>query len=113
MLLWHWKEERNRNIPELKAYANEQEYNAGADEHIKKLMGFLNEKKFMPVKDYMEPALRKHMGAFVPEDKRNFFANIIHHAPGVLYSHSTHWFELARLKEEPPFKLLRKDPLPL
>jgi hypothetical protein len=104
--------ERNRNIPELNAYSNEQEYNAAADAHIKKLMGFLKEKEILPVKDYMEPALGIHKGEFVPEDRRNFFANIIHRAPAVLYSHGTHWFELARLKEEPHPDMLRKDPLP-
>ena len=104
--------ERNKNIPELKAYANEQEYNEGAGAHIKKLMQFLKQKQILPVKDYMEPALRKHIGSFVPEEKRNFFANVMHHAPGVLYSHSTHWFEIARFTEEPHNSLLRHDPLP-
>lgn len=104
--------ERNRNLPELKAYATEQEYNEGADAHIKKLMNFLKEKEILPVKNYMEPALRKHIGSFVPEDKRNFFANVMHKAPGVLYSHSTHWFEIARFTEEPHSSLLRHDPLP-
>ncbi|MES2650068.1 MAG: hypothetical protein V4717_24540 [Bacteroidota bacterium] len=106
------EKERNRHLPPLKPYTNEQEYNAGADQHIKQLMLFLKEKDIMPVTAYMEPSLRKHMGSFEPEDKRNFFGNIIHHAPGVLYSHSTHWFELARLKEDPHPDLLRKDPLP-
>ncbi|MGE5109000.1 MAG: DUF885 family protein [Sphingobacteriales bacterium] len=104
--------ERNHTIPELKAYSNEQEFKEGTDLHIKKIMAFLKQKEILPVKDYMEPGLRKHIGEFVPEEKRNFFANISHHTPGVLYSHSTHWFELARLKEEPHQSLLRKDPLP-
>jgi hypothetical protein len=104
--------EHNRNLPELKAYTTEQEYNEGADAHIKKLMQFLKDKQVLPVKDYMEPALRKHIGSFVPADKRNFFANVMHNAPGVLYSHATHWFEIARFTKEPNQSLLRKDPLP-
>lgn len=104
--------ERNKNIPELKAYANEQEYHDGASAHIKKIMSFLKDKQILPVKDYMEPGLTKHIGSFVPEEKRNFFANISHHAPGVLFSHSTHWFEIARFTEEPNPSLLRREPLP-
>lgn len=104
--------ERNKNIPELKAYVNEQEYHEGANAHIKKIMQFLKDKQILPVKEYMEPGLIKHIGNFVPEEKRNFFANISHHAPGVLFSHSTHWFEIARFTEEPNPSLLRREPLP-
>ena len=60
----------------------------------------------------MEPALRKHIGEYIPEDKRNFFANISFRAPGILYSHSTHWFEIARLTEEPHPDFIRTKPLP-
>lgn len=60
----------------------------------------------------MEPELRKHLGDFVPEQNRNFFANISHRAPAVLYSHSTHWFEVAGLTHESHASLLRKEALP-
>ena len=60
----------------------------------------------------MELEIRKHIGEFIPENKRNFFANISFRAPAVLYSHSTHWFEIARLREEPHTSILRKEALP-
>lgn len=104
--------ERNRDLPELKAISNEQEFKVLTDLHVTKLMNFLKEKKILPVKDYMEPALRKHIGEYVPEEKRNFFANVSFKAPAVLYSHSTHWFEIARFTEEPQASLFRRDPLP-
>ena len=72
----------------------------------------LKQKEILPVKNYMEPELRKNIGEFIPEDKRNFFANISFRAPAILYSHSTHWFEIARLREEPHTSLLRKEALP-
>ena len=75
-------------------------------------MGFLKDKEILPVKDYMEPGLRKHIGLYIPEEKRNFFANISFRAPGVLYSHSTHWFEIARLTQEPNPDIIRTKPLP-
>ncbi len=104
--------EHNRSLPELKAFSNEPEFKEGSEADIKKLMSFLKQKEVIPVKDYMEPALRKHIGEYVPEEKRNFFLNISYRAPAVLYSHSTHWFEIAKFTEEPHASLLRRDPLP-
>jgi hypothetical protein len=104
--------EHNRNLPELKAFSNEQEFKDGSESDIKKLMKFLKQKQILPVKDYMEPALRKHIGEYVPEEKRNFFLNVSYKAPAVLFSHSTHWFEITRFTEEPHTSLLRRDPLP-
>ncbi len=104
--------ERNRMLPELKAYSTIAEFTKGTDASVNKLMNFLRQKDILPVKDYMEPALRNHIGEYVPEDKRNFFSNISFREPGVLYSHSTHWFEIARLKEEAHPSVLRKNALP-
>ena len=104
--------EHNKKLPELKPFSTPEEFTAGTDAAVKHLMNFLKQKEILPVKDYMEPALRKHIGEFIPEDKRNFFANISFRAPAVLYSHSTHWFEIARMKEEPHPDLLRRNALP-
>lgn len=104
--------ERNRHLPELKPISGVEEFKKQTDLSVKKLMNFLKQKEILPVKDYMEPALRNHIGEYIPEDKWNFFANISYREPGVLYSHSTHWFEIARLREEPHASLLRHDALP-
>jgi hypothetical protein len=104
--------EHNRNLPELKAFSSAEEFNLQTDLAVKKLMNFLAQKEILPVKDYMEPALRKQIGAYIPEDKRNFFANISFRAPAILYSHSTHWFEIARLTHEPHPSMLRQTALP-
>lgn len=106
------EKEHSRNLPELKPFSNPQEFRQGTDLAVNQLMGFLKQREILPVKSYMEPELRKHLGSFTEENKRNFFANISSRAPGVLYSHSTHWFEIARLREEPHANLLRKEALP-
>jgi hypothetical protein len=49
----------------------------------------------------MEPALREHLGSFVPVERRNFFAIGAHHDPLPLFTHFYHWFELARMDREP------------
>jgi hypothetical protein len=104
--------ERNKNLPELSPIATVEQYKTQTDAAVTHMMRFLKEKKILPVKEYMEPELRKHLGDFVPEQNRNFFANISHRAPAVLYSHSTHWFEVAGLTKEPHASLLRKEALP-
>jgi hypothetical protein len=63
------------------------------------------------VKDYFEPALREHLGGFVPKDKRNFFWITAHYDQRPLYSHFYHWFELARMDAEPNKSEIRKGPL--
>ncbi len=104
--------EHNKNLPELKAFSTPEEFSAGTDAAVKHLMNFLKQKEILPVKKYMELGLRKHIGAFIPEDKRNFFSNVSFRAPDVLYAHSTHWFEIARLTEEPHPNNIRRAALP-
>ena len=104
--------ERNKNLPELTPISTIEQYKTKTDASATMLMRFLKEKKILPVKDYMEPALRKHLGDFVPEQNRNFFSIISHLAPAVLFSHSTHWFEVEGLVKDPNKSLLRKDALP-
>ncbi len=104
--------ERNKNLPEMKAFSNTEEFKTGTDLSLKRMMDFLKNKKILPVKEYMEPSIRKHMGSFIPEDKRNFFANISFREPNVLYAHSTHWFEIARQTIEPHPSELRREALP-
>ena len=50
-----------------------------------------------------------HLGSFIPADKRNFFWITAHYDPKHLYSHFYHWFELARMDQEPHKNPLRKD----
>lgn len=102
----------NKNIPPLKPFDNAATYNEQNDLGLKQLISFLRDKQVLPVKDYMEPELRKHLGSFLPEEKRNFFANINHNAPAIMHSHATHWFEIARMTYEPHPSPFRKDALP-
>ena len=104
--------QRNRDLPQLKPISSPEEFDRHADQSITKLMRFLKDKQILPVRDYMEQALRKHIGSYQPEEKRNFFLKIIHYEPMVLYTHATHWFDLARMNEEPHSSLVRREALP-
>lgn len=106
------EQQHNRNLPPLKAISSAEEYDRHSDQSITKIMTFLKKNEILPVRAYYEPALRKHIGSFVPEEKRNFFGNVMHHEPAVLYTHATHWFDLARMAEEPHPSLIRRHALP-
>ncbi|WP_421764327.1 hypothetical protein [Ekhidna sp.] len=105
------EEHRNRDLPQLNPVASIEAYDELADRSATSLINFLDEDEVVTVKDYFEPALREHLGGFVPQETRNFFWITAHHDPRPLYSHFYHWFELARMDIEPNNSPIRKGPL--
>ncbi len=105
------EEHRNRNLPELKAANTPEDFYALTERGVQSFMKFLEEQDIVTVKDYWEPALREHQGSFIPEEKRNFFYIGMHYDARPLYSHFYHWFELARMDNEPNASPIRKGSL--
>ncbi len=105
------EEHRNRALPMIEDVGSEAEYAKLADRSATSLMGFLKEQEIVTVKDYFEPALREHLGSYVPKETRNFFYITAHLDPRPLFSHFYHWFELARMDTEPNKSEIRKGPL--
>lgn len=105
------EEHRNRKLPPLKAVTNAREYDELADRAAESLINFLDQEDIVTVKDYFDPALREHLGAYVPEETRNFFWITVHYDPRPLYSHFYHWFDLAREDLEPSSNAIRQGPL--
>jgi len=105
------EEHRNRSLPPLQAADSKEAYDTMADEGARSLLSFLENQDIVTVKEYFEPALREHLGSFVPEEKRNFFLIGEHYDPRPLYSHFYHWFELARMDLEPNASEVRRGPL--
>lgn len=105
------EEHRNRDLPELTAAATLENYNQRVEHAITQMMSFFDEQQVMPVEAYMEDELRKHTGAFVPAEKRSFFAIVSHHDPRPLMSHYYHWFDLAKMREDPHESLVRRNAL--
>lgn len=105
------EEHRNRNLPPLEAADSPEAYDKLAERSASSLLAFLEEAGIVTVRDYFDPALRAHLGAFVPEQTRNFFWITAHYDPRPLYSHFYHWFELARMDTEPHASEIRRGPL--
>ena len=105
------EEQRNKHLPPMVAAGNAEEYAALADEAVSRIMKFLREKDIVTVADYMEPAMREHMGSFIPEEQRHFFWITAHFDPAPLFTHFWHWFELARMDNEPHPSPIRQGAL--
>jgi len=105
------EEHRNRDTPQLEPVDSPEAYDALAEEAAQSLMRFLEEENMVTVKEYFEPALREHLGQYVPVETRNFFYITSHHDPRPLFSHFYHWFELARMDNEPHASEIRRGPL--
>lgn len=106
-----FEEHRNRDLPELKAADSPEAFEKMSEESVESLMRFLDQRDIVTVKDYYEPAMREQKGRFQPKEKRNFFSIGMHYDARPLYSHWYHWFELARMIEEPNQSTIRRGPL--
>ncbi len=105
------EEHRNRNLPQLPPANTPAQFDALAKKSANNLLEFLDRQDIVTVKPYFKPALDAHLGSFVPEANRNFFVIGMHYDPRPLYSHFYHWFELARMDNEPHKSLVRRGPL--
>lgn len=105
------EEHRNRQLPKLAAADSPEAYHMLAERSAKSLLNFLDQEEMVTVKNYFGPALREHLGQYIPEERRNFFWIGAHYDPRPLYSHFYHWFELARMDNEPNRNPIRRGPL--
>jgi len=105
------EEQNNMDLPLMSAANTPEEFAQLTEQGVQRFMNFLSDKEIMPIKPNMEPALREHMGQFVPADQRNFFAIGMHYDPLPLYSHFIHWFDLAQVRDEPHESPIRRGAL--
>jgi len=105
------EEQRNRNLPMLRESNTVLDYDSLKEKSVKSYLQFLDQQQLLTMKNYYEPALREHVGGFVPKEKRNFFLITMHYDPRPLYSHFYHWFELAQMDLEPHASEMRRAPL--
>lgn len=105
------EEHNNRNLPEPKPANTPEKFEILTENAVNTFIKFINEKEIMPYKENMEPALREHMGKFVPSEDRNFFNIGLHIDPLPLYSHFVHWFDLAEMRDNPHSSSIRREAL--
>jgi hypothetical protein len=104
---------RNRKLPPLAPVANADEYDRRLNDAVTEYMAFLREQEIVSIRDYMDAALRARIGKFSPprEGRREFFSEINYRDPVVMRTHGYHWFDLARMSNEPHPCPIRRVPL--
>ena len=107
-----FEEQRNRALPPIVPIATPQEYQRRANAAVDRYIAFLRERDILEVKDFHDPAMRAHIGSFVPAEQRNFFLIVSHHEPLALFTHFYHWFDHAYMEREPNASPVRREPLP-
>ncbi len=105
------EEQRNRDLPPMPVITTAKEYQERGNAAVTRYHEFLAAKDIMAVEPWMDPAMRAHVGEFVAEDQRNFFAIATHYEPLTLYTHFYHWWDLARMREQPHASAIRRGPL--
>ena len=66
----------------------------------------LEEEEILPLKDYMDLALRERIGSFSPissdDELRGFFSEVGYRDEMAMRTHHHyHWIDLARMRDEP------------
>ncbi len=95
------EEHNNRKLPPLEPVADAAAFDRLAHAHLDKFVDFLVRQDIIPDKPYLKAALEPQLGHFIPEEKRVFFTRVTHREPMLLLSHDYHWFDLARMRDEP------------
>jgi hypothetical protein len=104
------EENRNRHLPPLQPPENREEYQKRHDEAVERFMAFMRE-NVMTLPDYMNGTLKRTVGFTPPGELRDFFTQVDYHDPLPLRCHGTHWFDLARMEQEPHPSPIRRVPL--
>ncbi len=105
------EEARNSGKQELLVIQTPEEYERRANEAVTRFLDFLRKRDLYPMRDNMDRALRARIGEYEPLETRNFFAIATHYEPLTLYTHFYHWWDLARMRDEPHASPIRRGPL--
>lgn len=109
------EENRNRDLPQLERIDNAADYDRRLNAAVDEYMAFLEEEEILPMKNYMEQALRERIGTYQPvenpDDLRGFFSEIGYRDEVAMRTHHYHWIDLARMRDEPTDSPIRNTPL--
>ncbi|HSL23876.1 MAG TPA: DUF885 family protein [Vicinamibacterales bacterium] len=104
------EEQRNAGLPEQVPVSSAEEHARRFDDAVTEYMAFLRDRDILPVRDYMDEALRARIGRFSP-GPREFFTEIDYRDPVIMRTHGYHWFDLARMRHDPHPSPIRRGPL--
>jgi Bacterial protein of unknown function (DUF885) len=103
-------EARNRDLPPLTPVASAEEHTRRFAAAVNEYMAFLRDRNILTVTPWMGPALQAQVGRF-SAGPREFFTEVDYRDPEVMRTHGYHWFDLARMTNEPHASPIRRGPL--
>jgi hypothetical protein len=103
-------EVRNHDLPALTPVASAEEHTRRFAAAVEEYMAFLRDRNILTVKPWMGPALQAQVGRF-SAGPREFFTEVDYRDPEVMRTHGYHWFDLARMTNEPHASPIRRGPL--
>ncbi|MBI4476031.1 MAG: DUF885 family protein [Acidobacteria bacterium] len=104
------EEHRNASLPPQEVISSQEEHARRFDTAVTEYMTFLRDRQILTVKPYFDAGLRARVGRFNP-GPREFFTEVDYRDPVVMRTHGYHWFDKARMREEPHPSPIRRGPL--
>lgn len=104
------EEIRNAGLPEQQPITSAEEHERRFPAAVTEYMDYLRDHDLLLVRGYMDPALRARTGRFSP-GFREFFTEVNYRDPVVMRTHGYHWFDKARMVEDPHPSPIRRGPL--
>ena len=104
------EETRNRTLPPQVPIASADEHARRFNDGVTEYMKFLDDHAVLTIKPWMDAALRAQIGRFNP-GPREFFSEVDYRDPEIMRTHGYHWFDLARMEQEPHSSPIRRGPL--
>jgi hypothetical protein len=101
---------RNRDQPQQTPIASAEEHARRFPAAVDEYMSFLRYNNILTVKPWMAPAMHARVGRF-SAGPREFFTEVDYRDPEVMRTHGYHWFDLARMVNEPHASPIRRGPL--
>jgi hypothetical protein len=99
------EQQHNRNLPPAPLPASADEYRQRENQAVDDFMKFMRDEQIFTVREYMHPARRAAPEAgggrgLIPEERRDFFTQIMYRDSLPMKCHSIHWIEKQRMVEE-------------
>lgn len=104
------EELRNASLPPLTPVSSAEEYDRRFNAAVTEYMAFLKDREILTVTAYMDPALRARIGRYGP-GPREFFGEVDYRDPEVMRTHGYHWFDKARMANDPHPSPIRREAL--
>ena len=105
------EETRNRDLPPMAVAQTAEEFSALQERALPRYLKFIRDKRIVTDAPWMERALRERMSSFVPPASANFFLQGTLRDPIPLWTHLWHWWDNARIREQPHPSPIRRSPL--